>query len=361
MSTELGKKTMLAAFKQKAAPTMFLSGFFQTPPRNITRSKKVVIDVKRNDEAIAIDVIRGTNGRMNESKRFTTKEYTPPVYDEWSPFEEEELMNRAPGQTEYDDPDWMAEFIARVTDDQVTNQELILRAIEKQAADVLFTGTVVLINNDSLDYKQKATHNFTAPVDWDAAGGLPLDDMENACDLNRKDGKVESNIVIMGQQAVKDFLNNAQVQAFGDFRRINRMEITPPVGNTEGAKFHGEVSVGSYRLQIWTYPQFYLVPTGFGLANEGTLVPYVPTDKVCVLGDTIRMDLVYAGIPALVNRVDPRLQAVGLTAVPSSIAADFHPYAHVDDTAVAIKTGVRSAPLCIPTQIDGYTVIDTKA
>jgi hypothetical protein len=360
MTVELGKKTMLAAFKQKKAPTMFLSGFFRTPPRNITRGRKVVIDIKRNDEDIAIDVIRGTKGRMNENKRFTTKEYEPPVYDEWSPFEEEELMDRGIGQTEYEDPAFLAEFIARVTDDQVENQEAILRAIEKQAADVLFTGTVVLVNNDTVDYKQKATHNFTTAVDWDAAGGLPLDDLGTASDLNRKDGKVESDIAIMGEQALKDFLNNAQVQKFGDFRRINRMDITPPVMNTEGAAFHGEVSVGSRRLQIWTYPQYYKVPTGFGLANEGTLVPYVPTDKVVVMGSNIRFDLAYAGIPQLVNRVDPRLQGLGLSAVPARIATDFHPYAHVDSEATTIKTGVRSAPLCIPTQIDGYTVIDTK-
>lgn len=269
-------------------------------------------------------------------------------------------MSRGVGQTEYDDPSFLAEFIARVTDDQVENQELILRSIEKQAADVLFTGGVTLINNDSLDYKQKATHNFTTAIDWDAAGGLPLDDLETACNLNRKDGKDQSAMVIMGEQALKDFLNNAQVQEFGDFRRINRMDITPPTFNEMGAAFHGEVSVGSYRLQIWTYPQFYLVPTGFSLANEGTLVPYVPTDKVVVLSQNVRFDLVYAGIPQLVNRVDPRLSAMGMTSVPSRVATDFHPYAVVDDTAVSVKTGVRSAPLCIPTQIDGYTVIDTK-
>lgn len=360
MATSLAKKTMGAAFKQKKAPTMFLSGFFQTPPRNITRSRSIVFDIKRNDEALAVDVVRGTNGRMNENKRFTTKEYVPPMYDEYSPFDEEELLDRGPGNTEYEDPSFMAELLARLTDDQVEHQEKILRAIEKQAADALFTGTVVLINNDTVDFKQKATHNFTTAIDWDAAGGLPLDDLATAADLNRQDGKIESDIAIMGAQALKDFINNAQVQKFGDFRRINQMDITPPVMNTEGAAFHGEVTVGSRRLQVWSYPQFYKVPTGFGLANEGTLVPYVPTDKVVVLGSTIRFDLVFAGIAEIVDRVDPRLQGLGITALPSRIATDFHPYALVDQNATNIKTGVRSAPLCIPTQIDGYTVIDTK-
>ena len=59
---------------------MFLSGFFQSPERNKTRSRKVVIDVKRNEETIAVDVVRGSGGRLNINKRFTTKEYVPPVY-----------------------------------------------------------------------------------------------------------------------------------------------------------------------------------------------------------------------------------------------------------------------------------------
>jgi len=360
MTTELGRKTMLEAFKQKKSPTMFLSGFFKTPARNITRSRKVVIDVKRNDELIAVDIVRGAGSRKNENKRFTTKEYLPPMYDESSSMNEEELMDRGVGQTEYADPAYVAELIARITDDQAENQAHILRAIEKQASDAIFTGTVPLINADTVDFKQKSTHNFTVSTDWDNASGTPLADLETACDLNRKDGKVESDIVIMGAQAVKDFLDNAQVQKFGDFRRINRMDITPPVANDAGAKFHGEVSVGSYRLQIWTYPQFYKVPTGFGLANEGTLVPYVPTDKVAVMSSAARMDLVFAGIPDMVRKVDPRLQALGLPSVPATIAADFHPYAHVDDRAVDVEVGVKSAPLCIPTQIDSYTVIDTK-
>ena len=81
--TVLEKRVMLEAFKQKANPTLFLSQWFRTTERDIFRSRKAVIDVKRNKEEIAIDVVRGTGGRLNNNKRFTTKEYRPPMYDEY--------------------------------------------------------------------------------------------------------------------------------------------------------------------------------------------------------------------------------------------------------------------------------------
>ena len=99
--TVLIKRTMLEAFKQKAKPTLFLSSWFQTPPKNITNKKKVVIDVKRNEEMIAVDVIRSTGGNLNNSKRFTTKEYEPPMYDEYAVTTADELLDRLPGMTEY--------------------------------------------------------------------------------------------------------------------------------------------------------------------------------------------------------------------------------------------------------------------
>jgi len=361
MSVDLANRTMLEAFKQKKAPTMFLSGFFKTPPRNIVRSREVVIDVKRNKESIAVDVIRGTGGRFNLNKRFTTKKYEPPVYDEYSSIYEEEGNDRLPGQTEYDTMDYVAKFIAKATDDQVEHQEKILRAIEKQAADVLFTGTVPLINNDTIDYQQKATHNFQVGTSWSDEGAPALGDLSDATELNREDGKLDSDIAIFGKTALKNFLNNTEVLEKGDLRRINRMDIIPPVMNTSGATFHGQVTAGSYNLQIWSYPQVYEVPIGFSLPNEGELVPYVPENLVCVIGSNIRMDLVFAGIPNIVRRVDPRLEAFGIPGVPINIPIDFNPYMLLDERAISLEAGVRSAPLCIPTQIDGYCVIDTVA
>jgi hypothetical protein len=126
------------------------------------------------------------------------------------------------------------------------------------------------------------------------------------------------------------------------------------------------VSAGSYKFQVWTYPQFYEVPTatelgGITLPNAGTIVPYIPEDKVIVLPSSDRIDLklLYGGIPEVVNRNDPRIASPDGLSVANT-RASFLPYKLVDQKAVSVNVGVRSAPLCVPRQIDGFSVIDTE-
>lgn len=363
MDVTLEKRTMLAAFKQKRKPSSFLSSWFKTTERDIFRSKTAVIDIKRNEEAIAIDVVRGTEGRQNNNKRFTTKQYKPPMYNEFMSYTEDELNERMPGATEYDSPGYTDQLIAILTDDQVENQGTILRSIELQASNALFTGTVPLINNESLDYKQKTEHQITPGTLWNNTAAIPTKDVQDAAELNRKDGKVDSSVCIFGKQAWQDFLDrNIDDELKWDNRRANLADIQKPTANINGASFHGTFTAGSYNFQAWTYSQYYFVPVGWGLPNEGTLVPYVPTDLVAVLPESSLIDLrlIYAGIPQLINRVDPRLAGLGITRMPGNIKADFQPYAHIDDRALCMEVGVRSAPLCVPTQIDGWSIIKTR-
>lgn len=364
IDTVLAKRAMLAAFRQRANPTMFLSQWFKTTPRDIFRSKKCVIDVKRNQEAIAVDVVRGTGGRLNDNKKFTTKEYTPPMYNEYMVYQEDELNDRMPGMDEYNEDEYASQFMAIVAEDQVELRDLILRSIEKQAADTIFTGKTVLINSDTVDYKQKATHNFAVATKW-STSGTPISDLATACALNRKDGKIVTGtfVGIFGEGAYNNLLAREEGPGLKfDMRFAKLADIVMPTMNTAGAVYHGTVAAGSYNVQIWTYPQNYRVPTGFSLANEGTDVPYVPTDLVAVLppSNMIDLRLVYAGIPSLVNRVDPRLQAFGLNSMPVNIRTDFHPYAIVDQRALSVEIGVRSSALTVPTQIDGFTIIKTE-
>ena len=371
MAVSLEKKTMLRAFRQKKAPTMFLASWFKTSPQDIFKSLTCVIDVKRNNEMIAVDVVRGTDGVHNKNNRFTTKEYAPPFYDEYFSYFADELNKRMPGNHEYENPDYIPQLIALMTDDQVISQEKILRAIEKMAADTLLTGKIVLINGDTIDFKQKTTHNFDAAIDWDEAStAKPWVELEKAATLNRKDGKTTSKIVVAGENAMVWLLDATKMQTRLNFRRADLVDIKPPGMNADGAVFHGMITAGAYNLQLWTYPQFYEIPTDAELGlpsgtvtNAGTTQPYIPLDRVLVLPEpgAIDLRLVYAGIPTVVNQTDPAINGLGLPAVPATVRTDFHPYALLDTQKSCIKAGVKSSPLTIPTQIDGWCEFDAKA
>ena len=346
------RRAMGEVFKKKANPTKFLSSMFRSPDSNKKDTVEIVVDIKRNGERIAIDVVRGTGGRNNVNKRFTTKTYTPPTYNEFGNYNENERLQRALGKTEYDE-NTMADVIAAITDDQVDLQDTILRAIEKQAADAFFTGTVVLINHDTLDFKQKGTHQITPSPVWSNASGVPLDDLQGGATFNRKDGQTTTKDFIMGENCWKVLKNNAQFKEFADFRRVDQINVRPPVMNSDGANFHGTLTIGEYVINLWTYPQFYFVPTGFGLANEGTLVPYIPTNKGWLGTIGARFDLYFAGIAKLVP-ADPRLVAFGIQQIPQTMKGDFHTYGFTDIPGKNVIYGVESAPLCVPTDLDTF-------
>ncbi len=358
MTTEFMRKAMVEAFKQKAKPTMFLSSKFQSPDRNKTDTTKIVIDVSREDEEYAIDVLRSTGGRGNIAKRFTTKEYVPPTYDEFSSFNENERLNRIIGRTEYDSES-IADVVAAITDDQVRLQNKINRAIEKQASDIMFTGTVPLHNHDTIDFKLKSTHIISPTVDWSNSAGVPVDDMADGARLNRKDSKNTTDHAIFGTTALKLLFNNDQYKEIANFRRADRINVRPPVTNAEGATFHGDISIEDWVIDIWTYPQFYKVPEGFGLPNEGQLVPYVPEDKVFLGSYNARFDLYFAGIAKLVQ-ADSRLSGLGFAQIPQIMRGDFHPYANLDIEAVNVRYGIKSAPLCVPTDVDSYCIFTVQ-
>lgn len=352
---EVFRIAMMETFKKKIAPTNFLSSMFQSPDVNKSDTRFIDVHVKRNGEEMAVDVLRESGGRGNINKRFTRKRYEPPFYNEWANTNASERLLQIFGKTEYD-AETIADVIAAITDDQALMQDKIIRAIEKQAADAFITGTVPLINYDTIDFKQKTSHKITPPTAWSNSAGVPIDDLADGAKLIRIDGQTTTTDAIFGEDAFKLFFNNNQVKAKADFRRVDQINVRPPVMNSEGANFHGTVSIDEYVINIWTYPQYYIVQTGYGLPNEGESVPYIPADKVWLGNFNTRHDLYYAGVEKLVTMSDPRLSEIGFTAFPQTMRGDFHPYAIVDTLGQNTIYGVKSAPLCVPTDIDSFCV-----
>jgi len=356
------KTYLAAAFKEEEPVSRFLQSFFKTPDEFIFYGDKVQIDAVRGKEEYAVDVKKNAGGRGNEFNIFTRKEYEPPEYDEYAYVTAAELNKILPGQTIYDNvsnPNAYTRDLAMILMDRLNAlRNKIIRSKELQCRDALFFGKITLINGDEIDFKQKATHVYTTPTAWTAAGD-PFADFGVLGQRVRKDGVREIVDAVFGSTALSKFLNNAVVKAQGDkFQQLDRMSITSPIARDQGAKYHGTFSAEDYKLNIWSYPQFVGIPTGFGLPNAGTKQPYIPVDRIVVLPDMPDFRLFYAGIPSLTNNVSAELAGfTGLNQMPSIERGKMIPYAFIDNEARAIKLGVRSRPLAVPVEIDGYGVM----
>ena len=355
------RKVMVRLFEQKSRPTMFLASHAQTMT---TLAEDIEIDIVRGLETFSVDITPGAGSRSNKKSRYTTKTYTPPMYNESYSLTAQELQNRMPGQTAYDASSdaYQTTLFAMISDKQVMMQDKELRAIELQTRDAFFNGKIVLQNGDEIDFKKKATHDITG-TDWSDAAGLPLDDIEAGCQLCRKDGLISATKfkLILADDTVEALKANDQFVAKANLRHVMNVNMEMPSDvNAEGATFHGLFSAGSYIVELWAYPQFYEIPVGFGLANEGTKQPYIPSASALLMPTAgLRLDLWFGGVPQVSNQVDPELAALGLNGTLGVVEADFVPYAYLDDRAECIECGVKTRPLFVPNQIDGFVTFKT--
>jgi hypothetical protein len=349
-------KLMMAVYNEVLAtmPSLFLSSFFGKNPTELylSNNEKVEIDIKRDEELIAIDVMRDGDGNGNVSERYSTKEYSPPLYDEYLPVTASMLNKRSPGVNPFVEESKTSKFARIATEGLVKMTRKIHRAIEKQASQCLFSGIITLINTESLDFKRKATHNITPANLWsDTTLANPIADLSAACQVNRIDGKMTSNICIMGTAAWDAFIVHPKVTAYLDNRRIEAGNIEPRFA-AEGATFQGIIWVGDYRLELYTYPQYYK-PSEILDAE-----PYVPEKQVIVFNGNARLNKAFAAVEILPMFVDGA-QGIGLS-VPEMRAGQFASYA-IPKPPKNISVGVQSAPVLIPVAIDTISNLNVLA
>jgi len=356
------RKVMARLFEQKARPTMFLASHATVMT---TLAESIEVDIVRGKETFAVDVTPGAGGRGNKKSKYTTKEYVPPMYNEFYSLTAQELQKRLPGQTAYDAASdaYQTTLFAMISDKQALMQEKELRAIELQARDAFFSGKIVLNNSDEIDFKKKATHDVAPTKEWSDAAGVPLDDVEAACQLCRTDGLINASRfkLIVADDVIEVLKANVQFKAKADLRHVQNVDMGMPTDfNSEGAGFQGIFSAGSYTIELWSYPQFYEIPVGFGLANGGTKQPYIPSGSALLMpASGLRLDLWFGGVPQVATQVDGELSALGLTGTLNVVEADFVPYAYLDDRKECIECGVKTRPLFVPHQIDGFVTFNT--
>ena len=357
--SDTATKVMLASYEQDAEPTMFLSGMFQSPQRNFHNSEEVEIDIVRSEEDISIAIQDlSTGARLNSEDIYTNKSFKPPIHKEAGPINAHNLIQRMPGQDPFATVDFQANAIARGMRLGSKLQRKILRAIEVQSAQVMTTGVVTLINDAgasvySIDYKPKVTHFPNAAVAWDQANATMLADIESLANVVRGDGLANPDMLIMGESSYELFIQDTDVSARFDNRRIAGNGIVPMELMGNGGIFRGVIEIGNYKYDLFTYAGRYKHP------QTGVSTKYVPDDKVIVRASSGRMDATFGGIPRIAG-VDPRVPAAltSRISVPGQMLdLQMNGWITPDGETMMVQAGTR--PLMIPTAIDTYGCLDT--
>lgn len=361
MVVEINRTKWLGLFRQMRTPASFLSRLFTIKPGGIYKGAKVTIDIQRFGEDVAIVVKKCTGPNLNDFDIFTTKEFTPPQYGEAFPLDVCDLVERMAGVDPFsaEGIEFQAQMVAHMAQGFVLVDDKIKRAVELQASQIIQTGKLVLTdeNGDTryeLDFKPKTTHFPTVSIDWDQGTSTKLKDLEDLAEVIRADGKVDPDMLIMGAEALRNFLADDDVEAQLDNRRMSLGEIAPQFVDS-GATFYGTVWVGNYRFSIFSYPETFTDP------QTSLPVKYIEDDKVVMLSTRTRLDMTAAKVPLPLGP-DPRVAGL----LPGRMSSredgfDVTPNVYATPNGKQIMGELESRPLLIPIQIDGFGCLDTMA
>jgi len=336
---------VVGAFDEMIPVRAGFTGFF---PEETTPSLEVDVEVQRDNDLIAVDVQRFTEGNPGKTSKVSEHKYIPPYYKQEYYFNTDSVYMNTIAQGVMTNPN-INRLLAQNALKNMTKERLkIERAIRKQQAEVLQTGIVTLINGDNIDYRRKAGSKVnvdTAGEYWSvAASAKPLDDIQAGLRFLRDVGNSASGVVnmIMRSEALNAMMATAQFKDQADLRRVDRVNIAmPQFDEASGLAFHGQLGAGDFIVNVWTYNEKYT-------NASGTTVYYLDANKVVMLPGDFQGKTVFGGLPSM-----NELNISGTTAmVPTVVEAKYLLRSFANERTMQSGLEITSAPLVIPFTID---------
>ncbi len=340
-------KALIAVFTSQKRTTNFLRSFFV---EEISNTLNVSIQVRQGTSKVAVDVARGTEGNLNASSYESEKIIQPPYYEEKINANELDFYDKvfgSEGATAKTVADSAKEFV----EDMNKCRDMIERAMELQCAQIFDNGQVQLKKATNINYKRKAASiQATALNDWLNQANDPAVDFKKGAKFLRENGNTNATAFdcILGGDALDALLNNAKLKEKSDLKDVDLNSINAPQALKEsvGAMFHGELSAGSFRFRLWTYPQFYT-------AANGAKTYYINEKKMIMLPPDPDFKLAFGAVPTLVTD--------RTTGVPIGFANVRGKYAiqdYIDVTKQAHYFAVKSCPIAVPVEVNAiYTAV----
>lgn len=325
-------QALVATYMEMPKTTSFLRSFF---PAKEYLTKYLRIEVMRGGEKIAVDVVRGSEGNRNRFERSTEKVIEPPYYREFFDLTELDLYDRLWGAQSIDGT-MFGEIVAQVAVKMQMLVYKIERAYELMCAQVLLTGIVTLSEGTNIDFKRKAASLIDGSAAPWSGSNDPYAQIVSGITFLRTVGKSQGGTynMIMGDSAASAFFANATVLGRGPLSNINFDQLRAPQRDSVGGAFLGTITAGSYKVNLWTYPEYYD-------NSSDVSTPYIDPKKIILLPENPNFVMGFAAVPQLVDTDNP---------VPRKGAFVFDDYK--DMRLSTHEYHVKSAGIPIPVAVD---------
>lgn len=338
-------KLFLERYQEIIPAPSFLKSFF---PVRTASSLMVSIEVQRGTEKISVDVQRGTPGHGNQFTRSTEKMYIPPFFKEWFDITQMDNYDVVFGSDNMTG-DQVGNLAMSVAEKYATLQQKIERSKELLVSNVLETGAITLVNADTINFKRRAGsmvdigltdqtqywNNATAPVEAHLIAGSEFIRQYG------KNGAGVFNLIMSG--ATFNYLKNTNYfSKLAGYQQVDLIDIVMPQKQAFGAGYHGVITAGAYKYNIWTYDETYV-------DADGATQRYWPADYVCMLPVTgTRFIYAHGGIPQIMRNA----QNAEMPQYIRYQAAEYGFNNWIDQRATAHIFEIMSAPVPVPVTVD---------
>jgi hypothetical protein len=324
------------------------AGFAAWFPEETTPTLEVDVEVQRDNDLIAVDVVRFTEGNKNKFSRVTENKYIPPFFKEDYDFQRDQVyMNTVALGVGLENAQVNSVITRNAFKNVEKNRNKVIRAIRKQQADVLQTGIVTMSNGDNIDYRRKAASMPTVSTLWsNAVAATPLTDIRKGLDFLRNVGNSGGSAVnvIMRSAAFEALLASTQVKEQGPntIQQIQRVNINmPQFEGVSGFAYQGMVAAGDFSVNLWTYNEKYT-------DAAGNTQYYLAENLVVMMPDDFQGKTVFGGLPTMNTTT---IGGVSVD-VPGIVEANYLIRSYSDKRTMSSTIELTSAPLVVPFTID---------
>lgn len=329
-------KSAIAKYVEQRMPTTHMRGFFN---RQSYDSTTISLEVMRDNDFAAVDVLRGTNGNLNEATKWSAKEIIPPFYHEKFNvnglrfYERAMGMNAATATTSN-----RAALANEVATMLVKLQNKIVRAEEIQCTQVLELGTVTLLNGDTIDFGRKADSlkdNSATP--WTNENCDVESQLQAGIEFIANVGANTAGIfdLTMSGQAWISLQKTKWFKDRANYTQVSLISIGSPQ-NRNGATFMGQIQAGAGIFNVWVYDATVLDITGARVRlTDQTKVIMTPVSGA-------QFELSYGAVDQIVKSTG----ASSLSGLQlQKGAADYYVWDNIDANNLVHTMHMTSAPI----------------
>ena len=342
--------SIIANYRASNSPTSALQGKFAPV---VKRTKYVEWNVKRYGETVATDVVRGGDGNRNQYTGMTRKIEETPFFYEYMDVMQLAGYDRAfPDHGQIDESAYN-DFRETAMFELQQMQFKLDRAAELQAQEIFRTGKVTPKVAEQTNFNRKSASMVPYDIshDWSQSTVDPRVILEQLCIFMRTQGQSDDAVYdcYIGSSAYAALINNPFIQKAEQFH-VNVLTTPDVTRKADGSVLMREITCGSFKVRMYTYPQFF-TPAGVTDLTGASKLPYVAANEFFLVPATPLFMRAFTMVPQLPVG-NTRMSGLLENSRGTIDEGKYYVSEFFDEKLTAWFIAIKSAFLCIPIAVD---------